>query len=137
MITDDRLMNNPVIAIKVGSFFSLLTQSAVVSDFGGHSLSGFDSTSFTLNPSLPQAVQLQQWFTSRSGTEGSVSLSSTVVATPGGNPLKRKNLIAIKEENLGYQEKPDYITVKAMIRSIPHDREVFYPACPKYEILNE
>ena len=94
-------------------------------------MSGFDSTSFTLNPPLPQAAQLQQWFNSRSGTEGSVSLSSTVVATPGGNPLKRKNLIAIKEENLGYQEKPDYITVKAMIRSIPHDREVFYPACPK------
>ena len=102
-----------------------------MSDFGGHSLSGFDSTSFVLNPPLLQAAPLQNWFATRSGNEGSINLSSTVVATPGGNPLRRKNLIAIKDEHLGYQDKPDYVTVKAMIRSIPHDREVYYPACPK------
>ena len=109
----------------------------MVSDFNGHSLSGFDSTSFVLNPDTPQAAQLRQWFASRGSNESSISLSNTVSSsgsTGGSDPLKRKNLIAIKEEQLGYQEKADFITVKAMIRSIPHDnRTVYYTACPKYE----
>ena len=120
LITDDRLMNNPVIAVK----------AAVVSDFGGHSLSGFDSTTFVLNPDTPQAQQLRQWYDSRGANASTVSLSTAVVSS-GEDPLRRKNLIAIKEEQLGYKEKPDFITVKAMIRSIPHDRAVYYPACAK------
>lgn len=84
-----------------------------------------------LNPDIPQAMQLRQWFDSRSGAENMVSLSTATVTGTGGDPLKRKTLSAIKEEQLGYQEKPDFITVKAMIRSIPHERTVYYTACPK------
>lgn len=107
----------------------------MVSDFGGHSLSGFDSTSFVLNPELPQAMQLRQWYDNRGAGETSVSLSNAVVSS-GEDPLRRKNLIAIKEEQLGYKDKPDFITVKAMIRSIPHERTIYYPACPKYMFLS-
>ncbi|CBK20147.2 uncharacterized protein [Blastocystis hominis] len=43
---------------------------------------------------------------------------------------RRKTLSAIQDEQLGFKEKPDYLTVKVMVRSIPHDRSVVYPACP-------
>lgn len=74
------------------SFPSSPTQSAVVSDFGGHSLSGFDSTSFTLNPDLPEAAALKQWYRSR-GDQTVVSLSAA--SQPQADPLKRKTLAAI------------------------------------------
>ena len=82
---------------------------------------------------------LRQWYASR-GTAGAVSLS-TPVTSSGADPLKRKTLSCItvgvrergdaKEEQLGYKEKADFITVKVMVRSIPHERPVFYTACPK------
>lgn len=74
---------------------------------------------------------MKQWFDSRSSNETSFSLSTAVASSNGGDPLKRKNLIAIKDEHLGYQDKADFITVKGMIRSIPHERPVYYTACPK------
>ena len=64
-----------------------------MSDFGGHSLSGFDSTSFTLNPDLPQTVALRQWYTNQGG-QASVSLSVPIQPT-AADPLKRKTLSVI------------------------------------------
>ena len=64
-----------------------------MSDFGGHSLSGFDSTSFSLNPDLPQAVTLRQWYASQGG-QTSVSLSVPIQPT-AADPLKRKTLSVI------------------------------------------
>lgn len=37
----------------------------------------------------------------------------------------------IKERNLGYGQKPDYITVKGHISYTKHDSGVWYQACPK------
>ena len=65
-----------------------------MSDFGGHSLSGFDSTSFTFNPEIPEAAALRQWYQSR-GDMQAVSLSSAVQPT-GGDPLKRKTISSIQ-----------------------------------------
>ncbi|KAK8789438.1 hypothetical protein WA588_001323, partial [Blastocystis sp. NMH] len=116
MVTDDRLADHPVMAIK----------NAIVSDFGGHSLSGFDSTSFVLNPDLPEARALQQWYATR-GDVPTVSLSTA--GQPASDPLRRKTLAGIAEERLGFGERADFVTVKAMVRNIPHDREVYYPSC--------
>ena len=57
-----------------------------MSDFGGHSLSGFDSTSFVLNPDLPEARALQQWYATR-GDVPTVSLSTA--GQPASDPLRR------------------------------------------------
>ena len=83
LITDDVLQEHPVIAIK----------SAIVSDFGGHSLSGFDSTGVDINPNIPEAVQLKQWYLTRDASH-TTTLSSTM--TPIGDPLRRKTLSAIQ-----------------------------------------
>lgn len=127
LITDDVLQSHPVIAIK----------SAIVSDFGGHSLSGFDSTTITINPTLAEATQLRQWYLNN----GSTNATSLSHVTAQGSASRRKTLSAIQvsaegrdeaqDEQLGFKEKPDYLTVKVMVRSIPHDRSVVYPACPK------
>ena len=66
----------------------------MVSDFGGHSLSGFDSTSFMFNPDLPQAASLRHWYQSR-GDASAISLSSAVQPT-GGDPRKRKTISSIQ-----------------------------------------
>ena len=63
-----------------------------MSDFGGHSLSGFDSTSFVLNPDLPEARALQQWYATR-GDVPTVSLSTA--GQPASDPLRRKTLAGI------------------------------------------
>lgn len=64
-----------------------------MSDFGGHSLSGFDSTSFTLNPDIPQAMSLRQWYANQGG-QAPVSLSVPMQPT-AADPLKRKTLSVI------------------------------------------
>ena len=112
-------------------------KSAIVSDFGGHSLSGFDSTTISLNPVLAEANQLRQWYQSN-GSSNATSLSHMSAQS---SLSRRKTLSAIQvglegvadgqDEQLGFKEKPDYLTVKVMVRSIPHDRSVVYPACPK------
>ena len=37
-----------------------------------------------------------------------------------------------QEERLGFGERADFVTVKAMVRNIPHDREVYYPSCGRW-----
>ena len=128
LITDDVLQSHPVIAIK----------SAIVSDFGGHSLSGFDSTTISLSPPLAEANQLRQWYMNN----GSTNATSLSHVSAQSSMARRKTLSAIQvgdgetsegqDEQLGFKEKPDYLTVKVMVRSIPHDRSVVYPACPKW-----
>ena len=128
LITDDVLQSHPVIAIK----------SAIVSDFGGHSLSGFDSTTISLSPPLAEANQLRQWYMNN----GSTNATSLSHVSAQSSMARRKTLSVIQvgdggtsegqDEQLGFKEKPDYLTVKVMVRSIPHDRSVVYPACPKW-----
>jgi replication factor A1 len=42
---------------------------------------------------------------------------------------QRKTVSAIKQENLGYGEKPDYLALKATINYIKHDSPPYYSAC--------
>lgn len=43
---------------------------------------------------------------------------------------KRKSIAAIKEESLGMNDKPDFITVKGSVSYIKHDNDCWYTACP-------
>lgn len=42
----------------------------------------------------------------------------------------RKAIAAIKDEQLGMNEKPDYVSVKASVSYIKHDNDPWYTACP-------
>ena len=43
---------------------------------------------------------------------------------------KRKSIAAIKEESMGMNDKPDFITVKGSVSYIKHDNDCWYTACP-------
>src|SRR5690349_18987824 len=59
------------------------------------------------------------------------SLSLSGGSGGGGDSLpNRKTISSIKDEGLGFQEKPDYISVKATVSFIKHDsKNWFYTAC--------
>lgn len=105
---------------------------ARVSDWGGRTLS---AGGFSINPNIPEAHALSQWWQDNGGKSPVRSLSS---GGGGGNrgpdPFDmRKNVNSIKSEQLGYNEKPDYISFKATITFLKKDKQgdegAWYTAC--------
>lgn len=105
-----------------------------VGDFGGRSLSAQGSTAIAFNPDLPEAVQLHTW---RQQFQDGVlptgqSLSSQ--GRDGGGASdgmdKRKFIHSIKDEGLGFNEKPDFISIKGTVSFIKHENDPWYTACP-------
>lgn len=117
--------NCPVVAFK----------NVRVGDFGGRSLSASNSTSISVNPPIQEGSLLFQW--KMRFPNGIVPSGNSLSVTGGGGTAggfdsfeKRKLIASIKDEGLGTQEKPDYITVKGTVIYIKHDNEPFYTACP-------
>ncbi|GKY95854.1 hypothetical protein MPSEU_000546000 [Mayamaea pseudoterrestris] len=116
--------NQPVVAIR----------RARVSDYSGKSLS---ADVIIVNPEIPQASQLADWW-NRAGRSNSSSVRSLTAAGGSGGKVEtfenRKCIASIKEENLGHgnPDKPDWITFKGTITFIKRDKEggAWYPACP-------
>jgi replication factor A1 len=106
-----------------------------VGDYGGRSLSTTQSTGITLNPQIPEGARLNQYAMSFPNREipAGVSLSNQAGGAGAGNAdtvERRKTTSSIKDEGLGNQEKPDYITIKATTTYIKHDNDCWYTACP-------
>jgi replication factor A1 len=92
---------NPVLAVKAGK----------VSDFSGKSVGTISSTQLLIDPDIPAAHQLRDWFDG----EGR-HLVSQSISREGGISMQtelRKTISAIKDEGLGRGDKPDWITVRA------------------------
>jgi replication factor A1 len=114
--------NTPVVAFR----------RARVSDYGGKSLSASDSVA--VNPDVPEAHQLRQWWTAGGETSAVRSLSTSA---GGGGKMDRladrKQIIDIKNEGLGYKdpEKPDWLSFKGTFSFIKKDKEggAWYTAC--------
>jgi replication factor A1 len=105
---------------------------ARVSDYGGKSLSA--GGSIEVRPDLPEAQQLQQWWTASGSTATGRSLSSSMGGAGKIESLQdRKEISAIKDENMGqvHAEKPDWLSFKATIAFLKKDKEggAWYPAC--------
>lgn len=104
-----------------------------VGDYGGKSLSSMGSTTITLNPDIPEGHKLYAWKQSFNGAiPAGQSLSGGMAAVGGGLDSfeQRKNIAAIKDEQLGFRDKPDFITLKGTVVYIKHDTDPFYAACP-------
>jgi replication factor A1 len=116
--------NHPVLAVK----------GVRVSDYGGRSLGIMGSSHLAVNPPLPEAASLRQWAESQNFTPHTSSLSTgSSSSSSRGVPndlSQRVNIADIKEQNLGFCPKPDYVSVKASINFIKSDPEPWYPACP-------
>ena len=119
----DRFSGMPVVAFK----------RAKVSDYGGRTLSG---SGFEVNPSIPQANSLKQWW-SMNGNNGSSttrSLSTTMGGNRGPDPFEQRKFIsAIKSEQMGYNDKPDWLSFKATVTFLKKEKQgdegAWYTAC--------
>lgn len=127
MTANNDYAGNPVVAFK----------NLKVGDFGGRSLStGFDA-SIMINPAgFNEVMQLQQWWESSGQNGGTKSLSSISGGKNAAVPFEdRKTILSIKEEGLGHNEKPDWISVKCTFNFIKRDKDggPWYTACPNPE----
>uniref|UniRef100_A0A1D1XHA3 Replication protein A subunit n=1 Tax=Anthurium amnicola TaxID=1678845 RepID=A0A1D1XHA3_9ARAE len=108
---------SPVLAIKSGR----------VSDFSGKSVGTISSSQLFIDPDLPEAQRLRQWFDREGKNSAAVSISRDSLNM--GRMDARKTISQIKDDGLGRSEKPDWITVRATVTFIKVDN-FCYTACP-------
>ena len=116
-----RFQNCPVVAFK----------QARVGDYGGRSLS---SNGFSVEPQIPQTQQLKSWWAVNGNKNQTRSLSSAGGGNRGPDPFdQRKTVASIKQEQLGYNEKPDWLSFKATITFLKREKQgddgAWYTAC--------
>ncbi|GAV84367.1 tRNA_anti domain-containing protein/Rep-A_N domain-containing protein/Rep_fac-A_C domain-containing protein [Cephalotus follicularis] len=110
-------------------FFPVLAvKAAKISDFSGKSIGSISSTQLFINPDIPEARSVRQWFEHGGKNVASVFISRDTM--PGGPKNEiRKTVSQIKDEGLGRSDKPDWVTVRAAINFIKADN-FCYTACP-------
>lgn len=114
--------------INSGVFPVLAVKSGKVNDFSGKSIGTISATQLLINPDLPEAHGLRNWFDGGGKTASSVSISREII--PGGSKNEiRKTVSQIKDDGFGRSDKPDWVTVKATISFIKTDT-FCYTACP-------
>lgn len=116
--------SNNVVAIK----------GCRVSDYNGKSIGTLSSSNFAVNPTIPEAAHLLNWFNTGGSTTHVKSLSASAGGFGGGSLgsfSERSVVNDIKAKQLGFGQKPDYITVKGTVNFIKHDTGIYYQACVK------
>ncbi|RLN00544.1 replication protein A 70 kDa DNA-binding subunit C-like [Panicum miliaceum] len=108
--------SNPILALKGGR----------ISDFSGRSVVTISSTQLKVNPDVPVAERLKQWYMAGGKNAPCVSLSRDMSSI--SRIYVQKTIAQIKDENLGRSDKPDFITVRAVISHVKADN-FCYPAC--------
>ncbi|CAN6349479.1 unnamed protein product [Urochloa humidicola] len=108
--------SNRVLALKGGR----------ISDFSGRSVVTISSTQLKVNPDVPVAERLKQWYMAGGMMAPCVSLSQDISSL--SRIYVQKTISQIKDENLGRSDKPDFITVRAVISHVKADN-FCYPAC--------
>ncbi|XP_021750089.1 replication protein A 70 kDa DNA-binding subunit A-like [Chenopodium quinoa] len=114
--------------VDSGYFPVLAVKAAKVNDFSGKSVGTISSTQLFINPDIPEAQRLNEWF-HRGGKDCAAHSISRDVMPLGGKNEVRKTILQIKDEGLGRSEKPDWVTVKATLSFIKTDN-FCYTACP-------
>ncbi|KNA09576.1 hypothetical protein SOVF_151980 [Spinacia oleracea] len=114
--------------VDSGYFPVLAVKAAKVNDFSGKSVGTISSTQLFINPDIPEAHSLAEWFHQGGKDCASQSISRDVMPLGGKNDV-RKTISQIKDEGLGRSEKPDWVTVKATLSFIKTDN-FCYTACP-------
>jgi len=95
-------------------------KKARLSDYGGRTLSGGKPS---LNPNIPETSQLAQWWASNGNRSQARSLSSSGGGGGGRDTFEsRKEVCSIKQEHLGNNDKPDYLTFKAIFNFIKREK---------------
>ncbi|KAI1344757.1 replication factor-A protein [Xylariaceae sp. FL0016] len=119
---------------KTATSFAAQPESVVafkgvkVSDFGGRSLSLLSSGTMTIDPDIEEAHRLKGWFDSQGRTDNFSTHQMASMGAATGRTDQTKSCQAVKDENLGMGENPDYFTLKATIVYIKQE-SFAYPAC--------
>lgn len=101
-----------------------------VSDFGVRSLSLLSSGTINVNPDVNEAHVLKGWYDAQGRNDQFTThaVAGTGMGDGTGRQDSTKTIQAVKDENLGMGETPEYFTVKATINYIRHDNPA-YAAC--------
>jgi replication factor A1 len=107
-----------------------LFKGAKVGDYNGKNLSVGGGAVVQINPDIPESHKLRGWF-DQGGSESTFQELSNTAQVGGGSTLQAnwKHLGSLKSESLGMQDKPDYITCKAIVLFCKKDNSM-YMACP-------
>ena len=102
---------------------------ARINEFNGKNLSA-SSGSIKIDPTIPETMKLQNWWTNI-GNNSTFQKNSTSEQTIN-------HLSLIQEQQLGINEKVDYLTSYILLTDIPESKKKFhYPACPNVECKNK
>lgn len=121
---------------KVASSFEVAPDEVVafkgvkVSDFGGRSLSLLSSGSMTVNPDIAHSHKLRGWYDHK-GQNQTFSTHANVQGTvvPGERKADQtKTAAAVKDEQLGMNDQPDFFNMRATVQHIRQDN-FCYAAC--------
>ncbi|ESQ39667.1 hypothetical protein EUTSA_v10000781mg [Eutrema salsugineum] len=107
----------PVLAVKAGR----------ISEFNGKQVSTIGSSQLFIEPDLPEARELREWYEREGRNAPCTSISREFSGS--GREEVRKVITQIKDEKLGTSEKPDWITVSGTISFMKVDN-FCYTACP-------
>lgn len=111
-----------------GDFPVVAVKAVKVNDFSGKSVGTISSTQLFINPDIPEANTLTEWFSHVGKDTAAESISRDIMPVGGKNEI-RKTISQIKDEGLGRSERPDWVAVKATITFIKTDT-FCYTACP-------
>lgn len=102
-----------------------------VNDFSGRSLSLGNSSTYKINPDIPEATRLQKWYNDK-GLHSQFNSYSGMVGTNGEGITKRSKITLqeAKDEKLGMGDKPDYFEVRGTI-VFAKTENFAYPGCPE------
>uniref|UniRef100_A0ACD5ZI11 Uncharacterized protein n=1 Tax=Avena sativa TaxID=4498 RepID=A0ACD5ZI11_AVESA len=103
--------SDPVLALKGGR----------VHEFKCKTVETISSSLLKVNPDLPDAERLMQWYITEGESAVVTSLSQKISSM-------RKTIAQIKAEGLGLSDKPDWINVEGTISHI-NTEKFCYPAC--------
>ncbi|CAN6461322.1 unnamed protein product [Victoria cruziana] len=109
--------SRPVLAVKAGR----------VSHFSGKSVGTISTSQLFIDPEFPEAQRLREWFNREGKNVATTSISRD--NSMSGRTDVRKTVSQIKNEGLGRAEKPDWITVQAVVAFVKVDN-FCYTACP-------
>ncbi|XP_015575144.2 replication protein A 70 kDa DNA-binding subunit E [Ricinus communis] len=110
-----------------GGFPVLAVKSGRVSDFNGKAVGTISTSQLFIEPDIPEARRLKEWFEKEGRNTPSVSISRELSSV--GRSEIHKTISQIKDEKLGTSEKPDWITINATVIYIKADN-FCYTACP-------
>ncbi|KAG0684537.1 Replication factor A protein 1 [Pichia californica] len=105
-----------------------------VNDFNGKQLSLIPSAVIMSNPDLPEAYKLKGWYDNEGSNENFINLRNNSSNNNNNDLISIDSIlkrISIKDANdskLGFNENPDYFTIKATVTYIKTEN-FSYPAC--------